>query len=95
MGYVAPVLPFFRLVDGMFPGFFMSASEIIKIFQLWTAIFVTVLLQPGSNKVVYGVIVNITLQHCGPVNAILLLIVRGFAVSLQNLRSKAALANFV
>lgn len=73
----------------------MSTSEVIKIFQLWTAIFVTVLLQPGSNKVVHGVIVNITLQHCSPVNTILLLLVIGFVVGLQNLRSKAGLAHFV
>lgn len=78
-----------------FPDFSMSTSEVIKIFQPWTAIFVTVLLQPGSNKVVHGVIVNITLQHCSPLNSILLLLIRSFVVSLQNLRSKAGLAHFI
>lgn len=56
-----------------FQTFSCLLSEVIKIFQLCTAIFETVLLQPRSNKVVHRVTVNITLQHCSPVNPILLL----------------------
>lgn len=73
----------------------MSPSEVIKMFQLWTAIFVAALLQPGSNKVAHGVTVNITLKHRGPVNTVLLLLIRVSAVGLQSLRSKAGLAHFV
>lgn len=61
LGCVAPVFPFFFLTDGLFPGFLMSISEAIKILKLWAVIFDIALLKGGSNKIVHGVIMTISL----------------------------------